>query len=163
MNLLNLNLTPSDQRTLSIAAVLLVLIMGYLFIWEPLHLQISNLNAQINKLRHDKLWMTQTAAQVQSLKNRQTPHASTRPQTSLLSLTDRSIRTMRLSSYLRRVEPQNNDSVKVWFDEIPFDQLIQWAQQLRQTHKVIIEAVSASKTKTEGTVNASLTLIKEGA
>ena len=59
---------------------------------------------------------------------------------------------------LKRFEPSGDNKVKVWVDEVPFNNMMAWLTQLQKTLNIRVEQVTIEKTDQDGLVSARLTL-----
>ena len=57
-----------------------------------------------------------------------------------------------------RLQPEGSDEVSVWFDSVPFDDLIDWIVRLNDEHGISIRVISIDRQDTPGTVNARIVL-----
>ncbi len=61
---------------------------------------------------------------------------------------------------MKRLEPQGNNKVQIWFENTGFDSLISWLGKLASQHQIHINSINIDRQDTPGTVNARLVLIK---
>lgn len=80
---------------------------------------------------------------------------------SLLARVDEGARAAGLGPSLLRVEPQGNGRVRVQFQAVPFDALVDWLQPLRASG-VRVEELSLQRGSGVGLVDARLTLAEAG-
>lgn len=59
---------------------------------------------------------------------------------------------------LKRFEPSGDNKVKVWVDEVPFNNMMAWLTHLQQKLNIRVEQVTIEKTDQDGLVSARLTL-----
>lgn len=79
-------------------------------------------------------------------------------QGSLFGVVDRSARATALAGTLSRIQPEGADTVRVWFDDAPFNDLVGWLAVLQREHGVQVTAFAVDRTATPGRVSARLTL-----
>lgn len=77
---------------------------------------------------------------------------------SLVVLIDRSTRARGLGTYLRRNEPDGEASIRLRFENAPFDELVAWLGELQASHAIGVMAASADAAQDAGRVNANLQL-----
>lgn len=59
---------------------------------------------------------------------------------------------------LKRFEPSGDNKVKVWVDEVSFNNMMAWLTQLQKTLNIRVEQVTIEKNDQDGLVSARLTL-----
>lgn len=146
------------ERWLIITAVLFLLVFGwYNGIQKPLQQEqqrYQNLNA---KDAETLLWMRGAAAQIKAQGGSST---STSSGGSLLSLADSSLRRSGLGDALQRIQPDDENNVKIWLDKAQFDSILPWLAQMENQGLVISVAgfTPANGNEKNGLVNARITL-----
>lgn len=139
-------------------AGVLGLVLLYVLLWEPLLGRLRVLRTEVQNLREEVSWMRGAAAQVRALEGNQSSLGTvSRQGQSLLTLVDQSARSAGLGEALQRVEPQQDDSLRVQFEAVSFDQLVLWLGELGSRYQVAIVNVVIDR-ETNGRVNARLVL-----
>ncbi len=82
---------------------------------------------------------------------------------SLVVLIDRTLRGRGLGGYLKRNEPDGPASIRLRFENVPFDDLVGWLVEMQAGHGVGVTSLSADPAAAAGRVNASLQLARTGA
>jgi|GEM_PF-1321850 len=59
---------------------------------------------------------------------------------------------------LKRVEPKQETSLRVWIDSVSFNQVINWLADLKSNHQVTVESISFDRTNADGYVNTAIVL-----
>jgi general secretion pathway protein M len=77
---------------------------------------------------------------------------------SLVVLVDRTTRTRGLAPYLKRNEPDGEASIRLRFENAPFDDLIAWLADVQATQGIGVVTASADPGEVAGRVSASLQL-----
>jgi len=77
---------------------------------------------------------------------------------SLVVLIDRTTRSGGLGAYLRRNEPDGNSTIRLRFEDAPFDELITWLVDLQTTQGISVISATTDPGQEPGRVNASLQL-----
>ena len=77
---------------------------------------------------------------------------------SLVVLVDRTTRSRGLGPYLKRNEPDGNDSIRLRFENVPFDDLIGWLADLQTTQSISVVSANADPGQDAGRVSANLQL-----
>lgn len=149
-----LGLAPRERLMVSGAAVVVLLLLVYLLVIEPLQQRRALLERGVVAQRELLTWMRDAVVPLRG--NTDAP-ANSRGQ-SLFAVVDRSARATVLAGALQRVQPEGQGSVRVWFDDASFDDLVRWIATLQREHGVSVNALAVQRTDTAGLVNARLTL-----
>lgn len=147
-----------DRRTLAGGAAIVVLLLGWVFVWHPLARAREQLRAQVARDRSDLAWMQQAAGELQALRARGAHGRVDRKGKSLLALADVTARGAGLEAALKRVEPAGPKSVRVSFETASFDALMAWIDGLSRDYGVQATDLSADKVEGMGLVNARVVL-----
>lgn len=150
-------LAPREQRVLAFGAVALLLIVGYLGVWEPLAQSRADWHARVVAAETDLAWMRAAAPQVQARRGTQArvPMADGR---SLLARADASARDAGLGTALLRVEPVTASQVRVTFEQAGFDALMRWIETLSAQYGAQVGELSVQRADGVGLVDARLSL-----
>jgi general secretion pathway protein M len=148
-------LAPREQRLILLAVPLLVLMIGWAFIWHPLAQGRSEWRQRSGVLASEVAWMRQVvpglaAASVE-------PREGLGPR-SLLAVADSSLREAGLGATLRRIEPAGERRVRVWFEQAAFDPVIGWLESLDQRYGIQVTELAATRREGVGVVDVRLTL-----
>ena len=149
---------PRERWLLAGAAALVVVVMPYVAVWEPLAERRAELDSEVDELRQDLAWMRGAAEEIEALEGEGA--AAAEPVTdeeSLLSLVDRGAQQAGLDDHLSRVQPEGDGTLRVWMDGAPFDDVMAWLGRLQRSG-VAIEAMRVERTDQEGVVDVRLTL-----
>jgi general secretion pathway protein M len=147
-----------DRRVLLSAAILIVLLLGWAYVWYPLAHARTQLEVQIGHQRADLAWMRATAGDLAEMRIRGVRGQVDRQGKSLLALADVTARGAGLAAALKRVEPAGPKSVRVAFETANFDALIGWVDALARDYGVQATDLSAEKVEGMGLVTARVVL-----
>lgn len=139
-------------------AVLLLLIL-YLMIWEPIASGYTDLSDAVQRKQETLAWMQQAAAQINALKGRGGGSTRGLGGRSLLAVVDQAARSGGLGNAIKRIEPDGNKGVKIWFEGAAFDPMVLWLDKMVKNFQIepsiiTIEPIGG------GRVNARLTLLE---
>lgn len=141
-------------------SVLTLTLILYALVWQPFQKELGRLRQTVTAQRADLAWMRQAAIEAQRLENVQTSPKSQLPagsRRSLLIVVDQTARAAGLGSAIKRVEPQGDDKVRVWLEQVSFDKLIGWLEALRRDQG-IQTANAVMDRQASGRVDARLIL-----
>lgn len=152
------NLGSRERLMLAAGAVLLVLLLLYVLLLEPLLSGYHALQESVAEQRDTVHWMQGSAETIQRLRSSGGTAAKGLGGRSLLAVTDSTARAGGLGPALKRVEPEGGNSVRVWLDGAPFDVLVKWLGTLSTQHGVEADSVTLERNEAPGLVNARLML-----
>ncbi|MFP4160864.1 MAG: type II secretion system protein GspM [Ectothiorhodospira sp.] len=156
-------LAPRDRRILRLGGIALALILLWWGLWLPLTERVARMQESVAELRADLAWMQAAAEAVRSARGQEDAPPPDPGDRSLLGVVDATARDAGLGGALRRVQPEGNGTVRVWLEEAPFDDTVQWLDRLKRRHGVRIASLVVDRQAQEGRVNARIVLEGQGA
>ncbi len=149
-------LAPREQVLVALAGVLTVIVVIYLGVWLPLERANARLETRVESQR-------ELVTELRQLRGRVAAPAAGGAATggggqSLVVVVDSTVRQRGLGTALKRSQPLDGDSIRVNFENVAFDALVQWLGQLASGHGIEIGAASFSSRTEPGRVDATLTL-----
>ncbi len=148
-------LGASERRTLTLAATALGAILLWFGVAEPLGKARDTWRQRVAQGEADLALMHRLAPQLGASGNTPTAIPDGR---SLLARTDATAREAGIGDSLLRVEPGAGGQVRVWFENVSFDALMQWLETSLARGGVRIEELAVTKGGGAGKVSARLTL-----
>lgn len=123
-------LSRRERRLVYGGLAMLLLVAGYLLVWEPWQQRLDDLRREVADLRADLDWMRQAAPRlrVAGVDSGAAPAVSG---VALATRIERSLRAAGLGEALRRIEPQSDGSLQLWLDGARFGTLLNWLAGLR--------------------------------
>ena len=152
---------PSERIIILFIGVIIVLALFYLLVWSPISISHHRNLSQLEQKRELLNWMQGASAEIKQLQN-SSPQTGRRSGP-LLSTVDSTIKSSGLSQSMKRLEPQGNDKVQIWFENTAFDALTLWLGTMANQYHIQIESINIDRQPESGKVNARLVLIKAGA
>lgn len=152
------NLEQRERLLVVGGAAALLLMFVYLAIFAPLYEKHEQLQLSVTAQRDTVQWMQQSGERVRQLQRKAGGSSKSLDGSSLLSVSDRTARTVGLGPQLKRIEPEGNNSVRVWLEGASFDTMIGWLADLNKRHGVDINSISIDRTPVAGQVDARITL-----
>lgn len=158
MKALLANLSPRERRFI-IVGIAAALFLALLFTWLTLDRRVHRLETVVHDQKALDQWMHSAAQQVARLRGVQSrgPAHGTGGR-SLLAVVDQTAKQAGLGGAIKRVEPDKEDSVRVWFEQVAFDDMVRWLSSLRQRYAVQVDTVTIDRQPQPGLVNARLVL-----
>jgi general secretion pathway protein M len=155
-------LEPRERLLVSGGAVVLVLLLLYVVIWEPIASGYHNLQEDVAEQKQTLAWMQQAATQIKTLQRSSTGDVRGLGGRSLLAVVDKSARSGGLGDSIKRIEPDGSKGVKVWLEGVAFDPMILWLGKLTRTYQIETSLITIEP-QGGGRVNARLTLLEPAA
>lgn len=147
------NLSARDQRIAlygGIAAAVLLILAIVL----PLQRHVGALEQRVAQKRDDLVWLRSMAPQLAGLQASGPPPMSE----SLVVVVDRMARQAGLERNLVGSQPSGDGGLNVRLEQTPFDGLVSWISQLRESYGVRVDSAVVEAGSAAGTVNATLVL-----
>ena len=145
-----------DRRALLLLTLFLAAIILIYAVLLPAH-RYADEAAELHQQRAEILtWMQANEADARRLQTQPTKDTNPGGQ-SLLSLATRHAQSNNLS--FKRFEPFGEGGLRVWLDNAPFNNLLQWLTQLQQQNGVLVKQVSIDRATQAGRVSAKLELV----
>ena len=149
-------LAPRERIIMAGGAVVLVVLVIYLLLWEPLARKKEQVRTDISALTADLMWMEQVAGQVKRRAAQQSSQATSGASGgSVLTLIEVSARAAGLRETLERVQPEGQGA-RLSFAETGFDNLLRWLGELEQRHGLHVSQLAVDAGTAPGTVTARI-------
>jgi general secretion pathway protein M len=160
MNKLLANLDKRERLVLMGGMAALCLILGYTIFVAPFYSSLATYRREIPVKEEELAWMRTAAREVSKASASRAGDGQDRSQ-SILSVIDGSARDLGLSRTLKRVEPAGGNEVRVWMEDVSFDEVIRWLANLGVSSAIeVSELVVEPSRNGQGLVNARMTLVR---
>ena len=150
-------LSSREQRLALVVALVLLAFIFWLALWRPLSAAHAGLDTRIERQQQDLAWMRAAALEATRLQGQPTTTGN-RGDLSLLALAEQSARGIGLAEGFRRGEPVGDARVRVTFEAVSFDRLIQWVEMLNQRYGVTVDELAVDRAGSPGLVDARVML-----
>jgi general secretion pathway protein M len=152
------SLAARERQMIGFGLIAVVAIVLWAILWEPLQQRLSELRDEVPQKQATLAWMQSQSSYVQQLK----AQAQTRAQqptdaTPLVTVIEQTAADVNIRNVIRRIEPEDNNSVKVWLTEAYFDPWIQWAEVLKQRGVQVAQATVDKSANDTVTIRATFT------
>lgn len=149
-------LNERERQIVIAGAALLLLILVYLLMWEPLLNKRAQLHTSVAAQAATYQWMQQAAGEIKQLSHR--PGASVTSKGSVLGTINSTAKSLLKGAVVKRVEEDRQQGVRVWIEQAAFDDLVRWLGALRQQHGIHVTSLVTERHTKPGRVNARLIL-----
>jgi general secretion pathway protein M len=146
-----------ERRILSAGAVALGLILFYLLVWEP----TGRISRQREAALADARALATLLETLAAEKQRGRPIATVAgAEQSLLAVVDQSRKASTLTKQWSTLRPEGETTVRIAFEDVPFDALLRWLNELQTRYGVRVDNADIERESGPGLVNARLTLMR---
>jgi general secretion pathway protein M len=143
----------SEKRILSVVAVLVVMSMFYLLVFDPI---VTWREKEQKKLSANNRVYSQVVRLVERFEKQQS--SETNANDGLAALIDKSLQDNGLA--MRGFQPGRNNDARLRLSDVAYEPLVQWLYDLEYQHKISIEELSISQTKAPGLLIANIRVKK---
>jgi general secretion pathway protein M len=151
-------LPAREQRLVVVAGAALAVFLLYLVLWEPPALIRAHRAQELAQARAFAQRLEEIGAEVQ--RARPPGATASRHDVALLTAVDQATKDGTLGKPPARMQPDGDTQVRVWFEGVPFDQLLRWIFNLQSRYGIRVDSLDIERQATPGTVNARLTLVR---
>lgn len=146
---------PREQLILIAASIVVGALLYFLIVWEPIYESLHQKNAELKETRELANWLTEIRPEVRRSGVQAPSRSSNR---SMLSVVDTAARQAKLSPKVKRMQPDGDDTVRVWIEEAPLNDVLRWIQSLHARHAITTSNLNMDRGKQPGTATVRLTL-----
>lgn len=134
-------LAARERSMITLGLIAVVAIVIWATLWEPLQIKLTQLRAEVPEKQATLAWMQSQAGRVQQLQQ-QAANRARQPTdgTPLVTVIEQTAADVNIRNVIRRIEPEDDNSVKVWLTDAYFDPWIQWAEVLKQRGVQVAQA-----------------------
>ena len=154
-------LQPRERLIVAAGVIFVIASVIYLFAWSPIVESRDNKKMRIDNKREILTWMTQKKQEVEHLK-RINPNLFNQvsDRRSLLAIVDTGAKQMGIRNSITRIEPNGEDAVLIWLEDMIFDRLIVLLGELNRRNHIQVNDVSLNKSDQVGKVSGKVTLTR---
>lgn len=153
------NLSAREQRLLKVGVTLVVLALLWVLVYLPTNRYLSS-QADIKQRLEQQLQQMQGMVQSsgRSVAKTLTPIPANMTFSSWL---DQQLSLVNLQDMVNRTEPIDANTISVWLQGAPFDQVIDWLQLMADKHGVLVDQIDVNVVdRSLGLTNIRMRLIK---
>ena len=150
------SLSTREKALVGIALLVGLLMIAYLYVWEPKTRQLHELRTvSVPESEQTLAWVRQALEQ-----------ASSRPagardkiiEGPLLTVIEQTAEQAGVRTAIKRMQPNQNQAVRIWMENVVFDKWLRWVDLLK-AQNVFVERASIVR-ETPGVVTARVTLAR---
>lgn len=150
-------LQPREQQILLIGAIVVVLVLAYLVIWEPAATARQQAAQSLADARD-------TAVRIERLQviAGQTVRKTTLigANQSLLATVDQASKESSIGTPPSRLQPDGDTRVRIWFENVSFNAVVDWLHTLQTRYGIHVENAEFTRKEKPGQVDVRLSLVR---
>ncbi|PCJ20474.1 MAG: hypothetical protein COB04_04260 [Gammaproteobacteria bacterium] len=151
-------LEARDRNALLVLSVFLGIAILYFGVWFPAKNGLAEAEEDYRKQAELVTWMVANETQAKAVGSSLSGSSSKKLSGSLYKVVNQVARKKSMS--LKRYEPDGNDKLRVWLENVSFNQFVSWMQELVQ-RGIIVSNVSVESQDAVGKINAKI-IFKRG-
>lgn|SRR3990167_4930716 len=152
-------LSDRERRLLTIGGIFLGLFLFYVLVWSPLSSLVSTYHTRVTTEQSLLLYLQSAQEKIRDYEARGI-HVSDVGQKDLLTTIEQSAAQHQLSAFLKQVEQPESHHIQLTFEKVPFDQCMEWLQELSMNSGIRVVTLSADRLTTPiGTANLKIMLM----
>jgi general secretion pathway protein M len=152
-------LAPRERVLVAGGGALAVVLLCYALLWAPLQRELTRLRVDVPTKYEELQWMRSQTARLKVLR---TAAPAALQSNGILSFVEQSAQAYNIQQFVKRVDPEGTNSVRLAIDGAPFNSVVEWLANLQKQGGVRIETASLEPQPTSGIVNARLLLRAPG-
>ncbi len=134
-----------EQRLVMAMSAVITIFILYGLIWQPLNESIASSKLKIDRQQTLLTWVEESTQRYQLAKRNGRNNSGA----SLSSIVNRTSNLNKIT--ITRMQPQGDD-LQVWIDEISFNQLLTWLEQLASREGLRVKNIDLSLADQQGVV-----------
>lgn len=151
-------LTNREKLLFKFGCVLILVVFLWLLVYRPVVASLEDKTSRLQLLK-GQLSEMQTTANKVSGSNTVSVQSPLAEGVTFSTWLDRQLEKHELISYIRRTEPVDKSTTIVWFNNVPFDPMVDWLQKSRHQFGVFTKQMDVTVTdRSLGLVNLRITL-----
>ncbi|MFO2503426.1 GspM family type II secretion system protein LspM [Legionella pneumophila serogroup 1] len=149
-----LNTLNDREKWMVIVAGVSLFIYGYyLLLYAPLSNQVNQKSTQLIEKTETLEWMKQVRMQKRSAKRKESVDNS-----QLLTILASQLKNNKTLKFPYQLQQTGSGDVQLTFDEVPFQNFIQWLAKINEVYSINIKQFDVEKTSTPGVTRLMIIL-----
>ncbi len=155
-----MNLSLRERRLLVYGALAVAAVMLIVFVVRPVQQSLQTKQRALATAQEQLQQMQQQRGRLENATDLAVVRSALPANSSFSSWIDQQLEARRLIEYVQLSEPLENDRVNIWLQNVPFDPLIEWLQQIQlQFGVTALEFDAQLMDKERGLVTVRMTLV----
>ena len=146
------DLSEREKNIILIGFPLFFLILLYYYLWEPVNQELDEFNVELPLKAAELAWMKHEIESANPWLNAANEDSATKP---ILTIIETRAIAHKVKSSIQRVQPDQNQQVKMWFQNVSADSWFGFISQLA-IDGISVDAATITRT-IDGKVNVRVT------
>jgi len=156
------NINRSERLTLLVGGIFIAIFLCYQVIFSPMNNTIDKKQQILNEKIQTLHWLQQASIDYSQLIKNKPRRNANYSKDSLLTIIDQTTVKLDVRSFIRRIDPEGENQVQIWFERINFDDLIHLLNILQRNNNISVINLSINRQTDLALVDARIT-VKGGA
>lgn len=153
-----LSLTQRERIIIQVASLVIIAFFSYLFVVEPISKNYATYKKNVVIAAETLAWMKEAQREVKQLGGEQLQNRQPQGKQFILGVVEKSIRNTGLATVMKRLQPEADSGIRVWFENASFDKLIIWLEMMELKHGLLVNEINVERTDSVGLVNVRMFL-----
>lgn len=150
-------LQPREQWVLLAGVVGVGVLMLYALVFDPYQKEGARLRGAVAEKRASLAAMQQSSGEIAALRGQGAAGQLAAGQ-SIMGVVDSSAKQFNIGAGIKRIQPEGDHTVKVWAEQVAFDDLVRWLDELQRRYGIAIHDISIEAQEATGRVNVRMDL-----
>ena len=155
------SLPPRERVMVSLTAVVVVITLFYIMLWEPVQKGLQQEIEKQRSLQTNLAWMQQAAQQVKALRASGVNTELLGNNTPVSLSIEKTAASSGIKSTLGKLESAGKDSARVRLDNVDFNQMMLWLDTLQNRYGIRASSVTIDQSDKPGLVNARINFSRQ--
>lgn len=152
-----LSLSDREQRLAKYGVIFLTVALLLAFVYLPVNRSLASKYMRLSNLKEQFTQMNQTLASTQGVRTQ----GSVPADVTFSAWLDQQMVSLSLQSLVSRAEPVDENTMTLWLQNAPFDQVVDWLTKVESAFGVsAIQVDVVAKDKSNGLCDIRMTLVK---
>ncbi|GEM_PF-1605793 len=152
-------LSRRDQRLAIGGAGLVLGLILYLALIQPLYSAYLHLTQRVQEQRTTLQWLNRNTARIRALEGNESKATSRLGgSTSVFSIVSASVQESPIASAVQQLQQAGDGTIQLTLQGTSFDQLVRWLAELAQKKGIVVVNANIERTSVSGRINATLSL-----
>jgi len=152
-------LESRERKMLTLGMLVVVIFIIYGLIYKPMNGAINRLQSSNQSNQELLLWMSKSVASIKgtSASGSKVDKRRGRSMNVIINTTASSAKIT-----ISRSQPRDNNQYQIWIDQVAFNEMLVWLNQLQQDYKINVSNINIGTTESRGQVRVNLTFLDSG-
>lgn len=151
------HLSNREQKLVLLSGIFIIAIVFYFLIWSPVSGSLTTLQNNVTQEQQLLSWMRTAVLQLETNSSTNLGNTTVNAAT-LFTTIENSLTSNGLKSELKDIKQNQDGTITLTFDQVDFDDLINYLISLQQQYGIIITTFNSSKLPNTGYVKCEVVL-----